>query len=291
MPRPITDIIALTSNNSVKVPPTAPYTWNNGDHDIPRVVNNVPIIAMAYCHESAVIARVSAEDYAAAKVAMDEATGTDAEVAAAAEVVVDYLVHRDFETYVNWYIVLVACMQVRELSDANIENFGRMSGGRTLPSSIKKFIHYWADSQERFVDNVGVRSKFVGNMFFEYHTVGSSTPVLCDCAIREFSHANIFTDDEVSAVRAARVNTSDINAARRISDITIIKCRAIHEALGSLPDTWYMARHALSKYSPSKYSAMVKLVRAILEKRMDISDLTNLDEPAILAKLSRLING
>lgn len=289
MPRSLNGILALSVSSNLKVPPICPYNWNSGDHDIPKIMANVPIIAMAYCHEGGEVTAISEEIFIAANAVMTAGNGTDAEVSAAAETVIMFYISRDYATYVNWYIVLVACTQVRELTDSNIDNFSRMCAGKAIPTAIRKFLHYWANSQDRLLDDIAVRAKFITNKFFEYHTISCSTPDLCIRAYNESSFLNIFSDDEVTVINDALRNVSDLFAARSIPNITVVKARAVLDASNMLPDTWYMGTQALSRFSGRKYNGMVTILRRIFELRNNTATVATDDLPTLVTKLRDLV--
>lgn len=289
MTRDISAIINLSTSNNLIISPNAPYNWNGGDHDIVVSTSNVPVIAMAYCHEGADVPAIDDDSLSAARIVINSATSTDTDITAANRTICMNQVSRDFAIYVNWYIVLVACMQVRELTDANIDNFGRMCGGRVMPSGIKKYLHYWSNVQVKFVESVAIREKFVNNKFFEYHTIGCSTPALCNSAISDTTFLNFFSEQDVNVVRTALADVTNVVAAKAIPNSIIVKTRAVLEASGTLPDVWYMGNQALSRFSGRKYAAMVKLLRSIFDKRSNTEGLSELDVDTLVTRLNALI--
>jgi hypothetical protein len=245
---------------------------------------------MAYCHEGLAVPATSEADFIAATTFVNAGTGTDAELGTATGTITMYYVSRDFPTYANWYIVLIACTQVRELTDANLENFGKMCGGKTISSGIRRFLHYWAYSQDRLVDNAAIRTRFIANTFFEYHTISCSTPDLCIKAINEAVTLNVFSEEEVNTVNAAARNVSDLSAARRIADVTIVKARAVLESANMLPDTWYMGTHALSRFSGRTYAGIVAIIRKIFELKNNTANIADADIPTLVTRLRDMIN-
>jgi hypothetical protein len=197
-------------------------------------------------------------------------------------------VKRDLIKYKLWYLVLVAAQQVRDLTDSNIENFRKMKNGRMLPSSVKKYLSYWASEQDSLVENRVVRERFKGNMFFEYHTTGCSTPDLCLKAMKDFPEKGFFTPADRVDVKHALKNRHKIDLARDIPQSLLVKVRLVLEATGCLPDTWYMGERAKNNCSGKKYSAGLKMIKAILDKRADIVDLENKSEEVIATSLKKL---
>jgi hypothetical protein len=271
------------------VPPDRPYSWENGKHDIELIKPNVPIIAMTLVHEGAQPKPVDQARLAELKEATQKENPSEDEITTHQEMQVRDSVYRNFSSYVNWYLVLVACTQVRELSDSNLQNYTRMCGAPPLPVKVKSFLTYWAASQAPLAENESVRKRFVENKFYEYHTTGSSTPALCKQAIEEAGNLDIFGHSEVAFVQDAYASSHDISMARFIPDITLIKTRAVLEAAGTLPDIWYMGDKAISKFSGKKYSALVKLVRAVFKKQTMLDGIDEDDLSVLASKLTSLV--
>jgi hypothetical protein len=107
--------------------------------------------------------------------------------------------------------------------------------------------------------------------------------------MEEAGSLDLFSPSEVVAVRDAYVAAHDISVARYIPSITLIKTRAVLEAAGTLPDIWYMGDKAISRFSGKKYSALVKLVRAVFKKQTLVDGIDEDDLKTLTSKLSSLV--
>lgn len=268
MVRSIAGILALADSSKFKVPPSVPYEWRGGAHNIEMIKPNVPIIGMAYVHEGDVPEEVDPGVLEDARVAAEDEAATEKEVQAYTQMMVQDQVHANFEQFSNWYLILVACTQVRELTDSNLQNFSRMCGSAPIPARVKPFLTYWASQQENLAESEEVRERFEDNKFFEYHTTGSSTPALCIQAIDESGDLGLFNDLEIEKIHSADDERFDLEAARLIPSITLVKVSAVLEAAGTLPEVWYMGAKAREKFSGKKYSALVKFIKEIFKRQM-----------------------
>jgi hypothetical protein len=270
------------------VKPGKPYAWEDGKHDIPLTESNAALIGMAIVHEGGTAPKVSAAELKVLEEADKKDNATDEEHAAYEGARVKHLISESMEQYANWYIILVACQQVRDLSQSNLDNFTRMCKAKTLPSRAVMFISYWASTRDILASNVAIRERFVTNKFFEYHTTGSSSPALCSQAISEAGSLEVFSADEKKVVEDAAKTPYDLESARKIPDITLVKARAIHEAAGTLPDVWYMGQKAADRYSGKKYSAIVKLLKRYFELQSGIEKLEGMDLATVAKSLEEL---
>jgi hypothetical protein len=274
---------------TISVPPSVPYRWNNGAHDIDETVANAPLIAMAWVHEGGTPPIISDDDYEAAQTGASGDSPTDAQNAAWEAARSKATVIANYKQYANWYLILVACQQVRDLTDANIQNFCKMCSSRPLPSKTSSFLSFWGSQQSALVEETTLRERFEKNKFFEYHTTGSSTPKLCFEALNETSGLDLFTSDEEDEIEEALENEHDLEAAREIDAITLVKVRAIHEASGTLPDTWYMGSKAVARFSGKKYSALVKYLQAIFKRQTNTDGIDDMDLDTLAKNLKLLL--
>jgi len=260
------DIIDLIgTDSSLLIPPTVPYRWDNGAHDIELTPLNAPLVAMAWVHEGGTPPGVKEEEFDKIRLQAEGDNASDADYAAWESAQCMRLVHDNWGQYSNWYLILVACYQVRELNDANLLNFSRMFSSRPLPPRTVSFLAYWASQQVKLVEDHSLRNKFVSNKFFERHTTASSTPRLCVEALDKATGLGVFAQSEETKIRKAFKNKHDLKLAQNLSTITLVKVSAVHEAAGTLPDVWYMGNKAVARFSGKKYSALVKYLKAIFK--------------------------
>jgi len=290
MVRPPDDVLAMATSDNIRVPPEKPYEWDDGSGDIELIMANAPIIAMAWVHEGTDPPQADPRALSNAKTAAEADDASEDILEAYEQERVKYDVATKMAEYSNWYIILVACTQVRELSDSNLQNFSQMCGAKPLPARVKSFLLYWASTQDLLIDSEAARVRFISNKFFEYHTTGSSTPTLCEEAISEATGLGMFDDAEILVVQIAREAIHDLDAARTIPSRTLVKVRAVHDAAGTLPDIWYMGQKAVDRFSGKKYSAMVKMLKAIFVKQTNTEDLDERDLDTLTADLTSLIN-
>jgi len=163
--------------------------------------------------------------------------------------------------YKQWFLVLIACQQVRDLDDKNIESFFQMNN--TREQGVAKFLktlEYCAIDQPIFARNAALRAKFEGNRFFEYHTSATTTPTLVTRAINSCPIPGVFTTVEIAAVRVAKASAHDITLTRAIPENALFKARAVLEGLKIAPPKWYMGHTAWENGNPVVYIALVKLI-------------------------------
>lgn len=232
---------------------------------------------------------ISDEEFNAARNAAAEDGAGDDAIAAWARVQVCRDVTANFATYSNWYLVLVACHQVRELTSANIDNFCKMCRAKALPGRTLSYLKYWAGKQQMLVENPTVRARFEDNLFFEYHTSGSSTPQLCGDALAEAEGLGVFTQREEAAIRQARRAPHNLTLARNIPALALVKTSAVLKASGTLPEIWYMGSKAVDRFSGKKYSAMVKYMSSIFSKQTNAEDLNEKSLETLVADFTALL--
>jgi hypothetical protein len=288
--RALAAIVAMEDSGAFIVPPVEPYRWNSGVHDIEKTLVNAPLIAMAWVHEGGTPPAVEVDDLPMLREAAEAENSDAAAIEDWDAAQCDYAVQSNFVQYTNWYLILVACYQVRELKDSNIQNFCRMCTARSLPSKTGSFLAYWASRQARLVESDDVRNRFEANKFFEYHTTGSSTPKLCAEAMSEVLGLGIFTDSESRDVEEAMDSEYELELARKIDTDTLVKVSAVHEAAGTLPDTWYMGTKAVARFSGKKYSAMVKYLKAIFKLQTKTDGLDDMDLDTLVTNLKTLLD-
>lgn len=289
MPATIEELLTWSSSANIKVPPVVPYVWNDGDHDIEKSASNVPIIGMAYAHEKKEPPKVKMQDFLDARKGATKEKPTAEEIDKFEKIQVDELVSSNFQQYLNWYLILVACTQVRELSDANLQNFAKMSGSKPLPPRVKSFLIYWAAMQEPLYKDAGVQERFADNKFFEYHTTGSSTPGLCMRALDEVEELGVFEDAEKELITAAYYTPECIEFARMIPPVTLVKARAVLEACGNLPEIWYMGEKAKANFTAKKYTALVMYLKQIFAIQVKTEDLSERSMPVLKEDLKELL--
>lgn len=187
----------------------------------------------------------------------------------------------NFAQYKQWFLVLVACHQVRALTDQNMEAFFQMNN--TREQGIAKFLktlQYCSNNQALFANNPALRVKFETNRFFEYHTSATTTPALITRAINSCPIPNVFTAAELNAVAAAKASSHDIMLSRAIPENALFKARAILEALKISPPKWYMGQTAYENGNPLAYAALVKVIEKAgsLSTGVAITDATTMPE-------------
>jgi ribosomal protein L12E/L44/L45/RPP1/RPP2 len=262
----------------------------NGVPHIEKSRPNIPLLALAYAHEGCKPPKVPEEDFSDAKDAAEAENPSDEDVAKWTTLSVDQAVYENFATYVNWYLLLVACQQVRALDDSNLTQFCKMTGAPPLPSRVQLYLRYFAATQLELSDVTDIIEKFSDNKFFEYHTTASSTPNLCLEALAEAPNMSLFTFTEEVAIKEASIAENDLEAARRIHPVTLVKVHAIHEAAGTLPPKWYMGEKAVARFSGKKYSAMVKFLKAIFTKQSNTEELGDRDMDTLVSDLALLVD-
>jgi hypothetical protein len=245
---------------------------------------------MTYVHEGATPENVPPEDTVALKEAAEDEAATPDVIESYTKAKVMNRIFESFSSYANWYLILVACTQVRELTDRNLQNFSQMCGAPPLPARVKSFLKFWAANQTMLSQNDRVRDLFSDNLFFEYHTTGSSTPNLCLTAMAEVNGFELFSPEEVGVVNKAFEENHDIEEARKIPSVTLVKTSAVLEAAGTLPDIWYMGQKARDKFSGKKYSALVKFLKEIFRRQTAVSDLGDADNETLATNFEALVN-
>lgn len=290
MPISLEYLLKDATGADILLPTVAPYVWSGGKHDIPMTRAYIPIIGMAYVHHGATPPNVSDSDFSELEEGASAEGASDEAVKKFEEAVIDRAVFSSMPQLRNWYMILVACQQVKELKASNLENFSRMCRCQALPQKAGAFIAYWAATQEDFASNTSVREKFDGNKFFEYHTTGSSTPMLCKDAISEAAGLEVFSASEVGMINSAVGAYYDLEAARTIDVLTIVKSSAVLEAAGRLPDNWWMGKKAVERYSSKRYSALVKHLKRIFDIQMNTDGIEGMDLPTLVASLNRLLS-
>jgi hypothetical protein len=281
-------MLSISKDINFTIPPVKPYKWEGGKHDIELTRGNLPLIGMLYIFEGVDPPAVGSAELLAAKTAAEAPAATADVIKAYDDLKISSILAATHEQMSNWFLVLVACQQVRDLSQSNIDNFARMCKTATMPSKALQFVSYWAANTPSLAANASVREKFETNKFFEYHTTGSSTPALCLQAMEEVPSLEMFSKVEADVIQDALNNAHSLEAARLIPDITLVKVRAILEAAGTLPEVWYMGDKAVAKYSGKKYSAIVKIVKQIFKLQTDLDGIDTMDIPTLVSRFDEL---
>jgi hypothetical protein len=308
MPRTINQILDIDAggDRTVIVPPEQPYRislpaegaggggGNGLPHryvaDIAYTLQNASALALIYIYEGMERPTVTDEQMEAARVAAeaDDATEEATDAYTFLKVVKD--IGTNWARYSNWFLVLVACTQVRKLDTGNLSQFCNMSDARQMPAKVLTFLRYFAAQLPSLIEEERIRVDFSGYPYFEYHTSASSTPQLVDKAMLEVTGLGFFSEEEEGVVEAAMESKHDLELAREIDPNTLVKARAILEANGTLPDVWYMGARAVDRFSGKKYSAMVKLFKALFNIQSNTDNLEDLDEPALVGRIRHLLN-
>jgi hypothetical protein len=291
MPRSLLDILGLCNTDTLVVSAKKPYTWANGDCDVEKTVANAPIIALVYIHEDAPQPDDNSDDLALIKAAAEAESADETATNNYNAALVHHHIHTHWKQYSNWYLVLVACEQVRPLEAANIVNFCKMCKAPSMPAKVSLFIKYFATMQPHLVGIPAILDRFIGNKFFEYHTTGSSTPRLCVEALDDAAGLKIFTGAEKAAIRKAASSIDQVDVARLIDNVTLVKVSAIHKASGTHPESWPMGDKAVARFSGSKFRALVKFLVAIYNKQTNTDDLDSKDHATLVANMHMLIGG
>lgn len=257
--------------------------------DLPYTLQNAALLAMIYIYEGIEKPTVTDAQLDAARVAAeaDGATEDDTDAHTFLKVVKD--IEDKWVRYSDWFLLLVACTQVRKLDTGNLTQFCNMCDARQMPAKVLSLLRYFAANMPRLVESDQLRTAFSGYPYFEYHTSASSTPGLVDKALGEVRGLGLFSAEEERVVDQALVHVHDLELTREIDPNTLVKARAILEANGTLPEIWYMGQRAVGNFSGKKYTAMVKLFKELFNRQSRTDDLDELDEPALVERLSALI--
>jgi hypothetical protein len=282
-------ILGLANSDKIVVIPDKPYFMDGGAPDISVTRPNIPVIALCYIHEGAEIPPVEEDLLADARDVSVDPDASEAEKENSKKIILQYQMHRDSAVYANWYLILVACTQVRELSPSNLEQFGKMTKYGAMSQTMIRFLNYFAASQDDLTQNEALADRFISNKYFEYHTSASSTPRLCMDAMDDADGLDVFTEEEQSLVRSAVNTPSSMDNARTIPRMTLIKARAILDANGTLPDTWYMGQRAVDGFSGSRYSAMVKGLKMYYKKKYDLDEFEDLNLSQMVSRVQELM--
>jgi len=181
----------------------------------------------------------------------------------------------------KWYIELVACTQVSNLKDANIVNYYKSMGSDDVPWEISALLRIFSAKCDNLAKMAGFKVVIESSTFVAYHVTSASTAGLIIRA-SEASPFAVFTASEIASAREAMFNISDMSLQRAFSDHTIVKTCAVLEAVGSLPDKWYMAIKAKGRYAPGKYAKML----TILKKGFAIAN--NTDAISAMTEIAQL---
>lgn len=177
------------------------------------------------------------------------------------------------DTYRLWYLMLVTCQQVKPMTSDNIENFlESQKAARVGAPKLLQVIDYCSRTSENLAGNKEIIKKFESEKFFEYHTTATSSPALVRkaydfCPIRSNL---VFTDEEIRIVDEGLQDKWDSTKSRLIPQSTLVRARAVLDAIEALPRTWYMGQRAYEDSSPKRYNSMVKLMKAAAKVSSEI---------------------
>jgi hypothetical protein len=307
MPRTLEQIMAINDEGgrSFIVPPDKPYRMSDPPvvaeedaeddmphrhvADMPYTLQNAALIAMIYIYEGIAKPDVTDAQMDTARDAAEADGATDEETDAYTFLKVVRDIGEKWKRYSDWYLLLVACTQVRKLDTGNLTQFCNMSDARQMPAKVLSLLRYFAAYMPRLIESERLRADFSGYPYFEYHTSASSTPKLVDKAMGEVKGHGFFSPEEAETVDQALVHVFDLERTREIDPNTLVKARAILEANGTLPEVWYMGKRAVDNFSGKKYTAMVKLFKELFNRQGKTDDLEELDEPALVGRLSALV--
>lgn len=308
MTRTLAQILAIDTSRdrNIVVPPEQPYridqpadgaAGGGGDGlphryvvDMPYTLPNASTLALIYIYEGMDQPTVSNAQMETARVAAEAENAPEEAIDNYTFLQVVKDIGTNWVRYSNWFIILVACTQVRKLDTGNLNQFCNMSDARQMPAKVLTILRYFAAQMPSLIEEGRVRTDFSGYPYFEYHTSASSTPQLVDKAMLEVAGLGFFSAEEERRVDAAMANKHSLELAREIDQNTLVKARAILEANETLPDIWYMGSRAVDRFSGKKYSAMVKLFKALFKRQNNTDNLDELDEPAIVGRLNHLIS-
>jgi hypothetical protein len=153
-------------------------------------------------------------------------------------------------------IDLIACEQVRTLTDKNMENFFKMKTLPDAPAKANSFVRYWASQASRVTDMEGYMVRAEVSEFVRYHTGASTTADLMTIAIQTPPFPGYFTEREMLFVERAKRNRQTLQFAREIPQFAIVKARLWLVGLDRHPDTWYMGKKAEEKFPATHYKLM-----------------------------------
>lgn len=285
----VEEILEKAGKAGLIVAPVKPYQWSKAGPDIPFTKINAGLIGMTYVHEGIIPALMSDEDLKKLEVKATVPSPKAEDIAEFEASKVKKVISENYNKYANWYLVLVSCEQVRSLGQGNLDNFARMCKADPFPARASAFISYWAAVRAPLVSNANVRATYESNRFFEYHTTGSSTPLLCQQAVEEADGLPLFSEKEIAQVAKAVSTIHDLDEARKIPNFTLVKVRAVLEASATLPEIWYMGAKAVDRYSGKKYAAIVKHLKAIFAIQTRVDQLPDMSMATLVTSLDELL--
>jgi hypothetical protein len=151
---------------------------------------------------------------------------------------------------------LVACEQIRPLSEKNIENFFKMKSLPDAPARAGSFVRFWASQAPRITQEESFMLRAEVSEFVRYHTGASTTADLMSIAIETPPFPGYFTAVEIAAVERAKQNRHELTIARRIPQFAIVKARIWLVLLERHPDIWHMGKKAEEKFPAMHYKLM-----------------------------------
>jgi len=262
---------AITSQ--VGLIPQCPYVHNStaGTFDIPKNAKNQSLFALALIHSGYGAPVMTDAALATHQSDFDDDNENEAllEMLTGSKVLMH--IKLNWATYNNWYILLVACHQVRAMTDGNIEKFSQYANTDTLPSRVTKYLDYFASTQPILSEMPQVRARFEDSRFFQYHTTECQTAGLCKKAQDNDPGVGLFSDAEIRTIKEAHDATKSIRTARLIQDTTMIKAHCMLTVLGSRPDKWYMCNKVIEDAPAGTTTAMIKVLRKAYEIATDTS--------------------
>lgn len=182
----------------------------------------------------------------------------------------------------RWTLELIACYQVKPLSENNLNNYFRSKGIDSIPWKADEILRYLASNLPPFSSNDGYEELVSSSVFLQYHTSASSNASLCRRAEESFPFDKLFTDEEQDAISDSFDHPYDMEKAKSIDGFTLVKTSAVLEACGILPSNWYMGKKAVQSYPVSSYNNMVKHVRKAIALREDYAGLESITDVDLL---------
>jgi hypothetical protein len=147
----------------------------------------------------------------------------------------------------KWLVQLVACEQVRSLSDMNVRNYFASAKIKvTSTKPIIKVLTYAASVMPSIMSSVSMRDAIYDNEFVTYHTSAASSPQLVYRAMEALgsSAEMIYAAEDIVAVKAAIETPWDLQSVKCLSTRCLAISDAVLKIFGSRPEIWYQGSRA-----------------------------------------------
>jgi len=288
----ITRCLNNSLTSQVGLIPQCPYVHNYADKsfNIPMNVKNQSLLALAMIHTGYPMPPVTEQHLTNAQANCEADEDNENLLLISNSLKVYMHIRLNWSTYNNWYILLVACHQVRAMTDSNIEKFAQYAKTKDLPDKVITYLHYFASTQPILSEIPAVRARFQDSRFFQYHTTECQTAALCKKAQDNDPGVGLFSKAEIQTIKDAHDATKSIRNARLIQDTTMIKAHCMLTVLQRRPEKWYMCNKVIEDAPAGTTTAMIKILKKAYDIATDTSavdkeDATMEDMKAAFGKL------